>query len=1111
MGATGLALSGLTGTATASGAGSPAGEFIDGTSPATTATADGSWSDSGVWDNGVPAAGQTVRIESGVTVTIDGTTEKITNLDVGGTLTFAPDTDSHLRAETIVTRPDSQLHIGTESNPIQQGSEARITFVHHEDIGEKDDPERVSKGLITMGDLEVHGAATTSWDELASAPTAGDTTIELASEPTNWNEGDEIVVPGVDPNSDQDEERAIAGVSGSTVTLDSPLKYGHSPPDHGGDGSLSAYAVNLSRNVVIESEVQVSDPTDEQRVNRQGHVMIRSTNTSVHNARFVHVGRTNKRYYFTNGKYGSVPDSGQFVPDEPNPRKRYALHYHETGIEDSASHEASGLVVQDSPGWGVVNHHSNAVVSNSVTYRVLGAGFVTEGGDERGSFVGNFALRSRGSGQKIDERQAPREAAAAINDFGHAGHGFWLQGPAVAVEDNVAAGHRAYAFSLWNRALYDEDEFDAGDFATHRGQTPNMPRDLAESDGLVSEARTGPANGSAISTAALKFNSVRDNTAFASAGGLDIANHNFVNPHGDESEYSRVEGFTAYNIAPWTDIDGNSDLHQYSGGNTWGEGGYVGISTRYSNNVSIVDATLVNDGGGWGVRRNFYPTSGAVLDSHIEGFDTGIHTIDTGTGHIESVRFDNESVNVEVRPIGHKEGYAIDMADLTFEGGQENVTLAYRPDAFLPQQFAWGDRHDGAAHSYDGRRLYYDAQARDYVPFESEGDIEAVYTDQAYNWSTVGPFDGVDDAKAKVVGKTNEQLKTQYGLCIYDELMPAAGVSHPDITGAKIEPADDENQAPTASFDQETTDLTVRVEATATDSDGAISRYEWAFGDGTTTTGQPVEHTYESAGEYDVTLTVTDDDGATARATQTVSVSSPSEGDQSAYGRDSPWPVPGRIQAEDFDSGGPGVAYSDDDGHNHGGAGYRDTGVDIQARAGGGHNISHMEAGEWLAYTIEVAEAGSYDITANVASDHGNAETELAYTLDGTRLASATVTDTGGWNSYTTVTTEGVALSAGEHVLGVQVADTAGHTYGFDLDWVELTPSGENPPAEKGDGQPIAKAIDEDDDGDIEDTEILDALDYWEDEEPVPGTDGETISDTEILDLVDRWQDEESD
>ncbi|NIO63389.1 MAG: PKD domain-containing protein, partial [Gammaproteobacteria bacterium] len=77
------------------------------------------------------------------------------------------------------------------------------------------------------------------------------------------------------------------------------------------------------------------------------------------------------------------------------------------------------------------------------------------------------------------------------------------------------------------------------------------------------------------------------------------------------------------------------------------------------------------------------------------------------------------------------------------------------------------------------------------------------------------------------------------------------------------------NRPPVAVFTESTetayTDENIMFNATSSyDSDGAIITYFWDFGDGTNTTGITVQHSYAEDGNYTVTLTVTDDDGATA-------------------------------------------------------------------------------------------------------------------------------------------------------------------------------------------------------------------------------------------------------
>ncbi|MBB3086402.1 PKD domain-containing protein [Geodermatophilus sabuli] len=75
---------------------------------------------------------------------------------------------------------------------------------------------------------------------------------------------------------------------------------------------------------------------------------------------------------------------------------------------------------------------------------------------------------------------------------------------------------------------------------------------------------------------------------------------------------------------------------------------------------------------------------------------------------------------------------------------------------------------------------------------------------------------------------------------------------------------DPENQAPTASFTSTNEGGAYTFSATASDPDGEIVTHTWDFGDGTApfVGGTEAQHTYTTAGDYTVTLTVVDDDGA---------------------------------------------------------------------------------------------------------------------------------------------------------------------------------------------------------------------------------------------------------
>lgn len=79
------------------------------------------------------------------------------------------------------------------------------------------------------------------------------------------------------------------------------------------------------------------------------------------------------------------------------------------------------------------------------------------------------------------------------------------------------------------------------------------------------------------------------------------------------------------------------------------------------------------------------------------------------------------------------------------------------------------------------------------------------------------------------------------------------------------------NAPPVADFDVTAAGLTATADASASiDPDGTITSYAWDWGDGATSTGAVVTHTFAAASEHTVTLRVSDDRGAVTEATRTV-------------------------------------------------------------------------------------------------------------------------------------------------------------------------------------------------------------------------------------------------
>ena len=75
---------------------------------------------------------------------------------------------------------------------------------------------------------------------------------------------------------------------------------------------------------------------------------------------------------------------------------------------------------------------------------------------------------------------------------------------------------------------------------------------------------------------------------------------------------------------------------------------------------------------------------------------------------------------------------------------------------------------------------------------------------------------------------------------------------------------------PVAAFDTEVIGRMVNFSNTSFSLNGSPLTYEWNFGDGNTSTSQIPEHVYETAGRFDVTLTVTDENDRVDEAVNSV-------------------------------------------------------------------------------------------------------------------------------------------------------------------------------------------------------------------------------------------------
>jgi hypothetical protein len=696
-----------------------------------TAVGDGRWSAPATWKEGkLPSGGADVLIPRGKTVTVDEVQSvSLRTLRVDGKLELAADRDTCLVVDTIVVPPGGELIVGTVKAPVARDRRARIIFADRGPIDSRWDPTLLSRGLIAHGRVSLVGAEVTPHVALARAPRKGDTRLVLARAPVNWKKGDRLILTGTAeaPGKDgrtQDEELTILSVNGTEVTVRA-LDFDHTAPKEG----LTASVANLTRNVSLESQNQKPD-----ELGRHGHVMfMHSPHVQIAYTGFYDLGRTDKRIAVNDPRLDEqkklIAGSGT------NPRGRYPVHFHRTGADlRIAAIPVKGCAVVNSPGWGYVNHSSHVAFEDNVAYNVHGAAFVTEAGDEVGSFRGNLAVRSTGSGQDTVARND-------LQDFGHEGSGFWLQGGGVAVEDNIAAGHRDAAYFFFTSGLTEEG-------LGRRGfLVGNLPEKLRVNN-LKSPKEKQPADRMTLNY--LPLLSCKGNTAFASGLGMVIRFHT---PPVTESV---VEDCTIWRTR-------------------------IGIRILYSDNIRLKNCRLIGEGKNAqaGVSQGSEAIGGTVYENlRVEGWATGLAVSDivAKSQVIQGGYYDND-VNIALALAYTREGKGrVDEIKGPIRFGpnsQRDIALRVFYDAFYtrdPNVLFFPNVVRIDTEKYPKQQLYYPDQAADYVPLKAEASGK-------FRSSARGH---VPD---ELIGKTNRELWEKYGLAIGGGVAPTEARTDPRIEG----------------------------------------------------------------------------------------------------------------------------------------------------------------------------------------------------------------------------------------------------------------------------------------------------------------------------------------
>ncbi|KAA2243311.1 carbohydrate-binding protein [Chitinophaga agrisoli] len=190
-----------------------------------------------------------------------------------------------------------------------------------------------------------------------------------------------------------------------------------------------------------------------------------------------------------------------------------------------------------------------------------------------------------------------------------------------------------------------------------------------------------------------------------------------------------------------------------------------------------------------------------------------------------------------------------------------------------------------------------------------------------------------------------------------------------------------------------------------------------------------ISGTAVSSGVFNIAISATNTDGT---GTKTLVLTMNKPAGQSPF-NGTPFTLPGRIEAEQYDNGGQGIAYSDADTANQGGQFRPNEGVDLEACSEGGYDMGYIQPAEWAKYSVNITTAGTYTVQVRVADPGANGS--LHVELDGANISGTIHTpNTGGYQTWQTVSAVTPSLATGAHVVRVVIENG-----GFNINYLDFS------------------------------------------------------------------------